>query len=132
MKKKKIETDLSHFGEDRSKYAGAVVPPIFQNSLFTYDSWDAISEAFDKRTESYIYSRGNNPTVKIAQEKIAKLAGGERALLFGSGMAAISAAALHCVQMNGHVIAIKNLYGCLLYTSPSPRDATLSRMPSSA
>jgi len=70
-----------------------------------------ISEAFDKRTESFIYSRGNNPTVKIAQEKIAKLAGGERALLFGSGMAAISAAALHCVQKDGHVIAIKNLYG---------------------
>lgn len=111
LKKKKIETDLSHYGEERSTYAGAVVPPIFQNSLFTYESWDAISEAFDKRTESYIYSRGNNPTVKIAQEKIAKLAGGERALLFGSGMAAISAAALHCVQKDGHVIAIKNLYG---------------------
>ena len=27
---------------------------------------------------------------------------------------------------------IKRVYGCLLYTSPSPRDATLSRMPSSA
>ena len=28
--------------------------------------------------------------------------------------------------------ALRNLEGCLLYTSPSPRDATLSRMPSSA
>ncbi len=113
MKKKDqhIETNLSHFGEDRSSYAGAVVPPIFQNSLFTYDSWDAISEAFDDRTNSFIYSRGNNPTVKIAQAKIAKLAGGENALLFASGMAAISAAVLHCVEPNGHVIAIKNLYG---------------------
>jgi len=108
---RKIETNLSHFGEDRAAFAGAVVPPIFQNSLFTYDSWDAISEAFDKRTESYIYSRGNNPTVHIAQQKIAQLAGGERALLFGSGMAAISAAVLHCVKKEGHVIAIKNLYG---------------------
>jgi len=109
--KHKIETDLSHHGEDRAAFAGAVVPPIFQNSLFTYESWEAISEAFDKRTESFIYSRGNNPTVKIAQEKIAKLAGGERALLFASGMAAISAAVLHCVEKDGHVIAIKNLYG---------------------
>lgn len=113
MKKKNqhIETDLSHFGEDRSTYAGAVVPPIFQNSLFTYESWDAISEAFDDRTNSYIYSRGNNPTVKVAQAKIAKLAGGEKSLLFASGMAAISAAVLHCVAPNGHVIAIQNLYG---------------------
>ena len=110
-KKHKIETNLSHHGEDRAAFAGAVVPPIFQNSLFTYESWAAISEAFDKRTESFIYSRGNNPTVKIAQEKIAKLAGGERALLFASGMAAISAAVLHCMEKDGHVIAIKNLYG---------------------
>ncbi len=109
--KHKIETDLSHHGEDRRAFAGAVVPPIFQNSLFTYESWEAISEAFDQRTESFIYSRGNNPTVKIAQEKIAKLAGGEQALLFASGMAAISAAVLHCMEKDGHVIAIKNLYG---------------------
>lgn len=106
-----IETALSHFGEDRLAYEGAVVPPIFQNSLFTYESWDAIDEAFDNRTNSYIYSRGNNPTVRVAQEKIAKLAGGEKALLFASGMAAISAAVLHCVEPNGHVIAIKNIYG---------------------
>lgn len=113
MKKKqqKIETALSHHGENRGVYAGAVVPPIFQNSLFTYESWDDISAAFDDRANSFIYSRGNNPTVKIAQEKIAKLAGGERALLFGSGMAAISAAVLHCVEKEGHVIAIKNIYG---------------------
>ncbi len=109
-KEQKIETDLSHYGEERGAYAGAVVTPIFQNSLFTYESWDAISEAFDDRTNSFIYSRGNNPTVKVAQEKIARLAGGERALLFGSGMAAISAAVLHCVEKDGHVIAIKNIY----------------------
>ncbi|MEL6719986.1 MAG: aminotransferase class I/II-fold pyridoxal phosphate-dependent enzyme [Bacteroidota bacterium] len=109
--KQQIETALSHFGEDRLAYEGAVVPPIFQNSLFTYESWEAIDEAFDNRTNSYIYSRGNNPTVRVAQEKIAKLAGGEKALLFASGMAAISAAVLHCVEPNGHVIAIKNIYG---------------------
>jgi len=110
-KEEHIETQLSHFGENRAAYEGAVVPPIFQNSLFTYESWDAISEAFDDRVNSFIYSRGNNPTVKIAQEKIAKLAGGEKALLFASGMAAISAAVLHCIEKDGHVIAIKNMYG---------------------
>ena len=39
------KAELAHAGEDRAAYEGAVVPPIFQNSLFTYDSWDAISEA---------------------------------------------------------------------------------------
>ena len=113
MKKKeqKIETHLSHFGENRASYKGAVVPPLFQNSLFTYESWDAISDAFDDRNNSFIYSRGNNPTVNVAQEKIAKLSGGERALLFASGMAAISASVLHCIEKDGHVIAVKNIYG---------------------
>lgn len=110
-KEQKIETHLSHFGENRASYKGAVVPPLFQNSLFTYESWDAISDAFDDRNNSFIYSRGNNPTVNVAQEKIAKLAGGERALLFASGMAAISAAVLHCLEKDGHVIAVKNIYG---------------------
>lgn len=106
-----VSTQLAHHGENRAAYEGAVVPPIFQNSLFTFESWDDISAAFDDRTNSFIYSRGNNPTVKIAQEKIARLAGGERALLFGSGMGAISAAVLHCVRKDGHVIAVKNIYG---------------------
>lgn len=109
--KRKIATDLAHFGEQREAHKGAVVSPIFQTSLFTFKDWDAISEAFDHRTESYIYSRGNNPTVTLAQQKIAKLAGGERALLFGSGMAAISAAVLHCVTNGGHVVAVNNIYG---------------------
>ena len=113
MKEEKlnIETHLSHFGERRDTFEGAVVPPIFQNSLFTYESWDDISEAFDDRTNRFIYSRGNNPTVKVAEAKIAKLAGGERALLFASGMGAITAAVLHCVDRDGHVVAVNNIYG---------------------
>ncbi|UII78704.1 PLP-dependent aspartate aminotransferase family protein [Flagellimonas sp. CMM7] len=100
-------------------YEGSMVTPIFQTSNFSFESWDAISDAFDNRTKSFIYSRGNNPTVEVAQRKLANLASGEKALLFGSGMAAISAAVLHCVQKDGHIIAIKNVYGPtnnLLYT----------------
>lgn len=111
MKKHHVETELNHLGEDNDLYHGAVVPPVFQNSLFTFKSWDDISNAFDKRTESFIYSRGNNPTVNLAEQKIAALAGGERALLFSSGMAAISAAILHCINQKGHIIAVKNIYG---------------------
>ena len=65
------ETLLSHLAEDREKHHGAVVPPIYQNSLFTFESWDAIDEAFANRTEVPIYSRGVNPTVEIAEKKIA-------------------------------------------------------------
>lgn len=109
MQKRKVE--LNNNKKNDALFEGAMVAPIFQTSNFSFESWDAISDAFDKRTESFIYSRGNNPTVQVAQNKIAKLAEGEKALLFGSGMAAISAAVLHCVQKNGHIIAVKNIYG---------------------
>ncbi|MCE7991837.1 MAG: aminotransferase class I/II-fold pyridoxal phosphate-dependent enzyme [Roseivirga sp.] len=110
MKKpKKPETILAH--DEGIGYAGAVVPPIFQNSLFTFKDWDAIDEAFDDRLNSFIYTRGKNPTVKMVEEKLAALAGGEKAQLFPSGMGAISAAILHCVKAGDHVISIKNMYG---------------------
>ncbi len=107
----KLETMLAHHGEDRAAYHGAVVPPLFQNSLFTFESWEAIDAAFDDRANAYIYSRGGNPTVRLAEAKIAQLAGGERALLFGSGMAAISAALMHVLEPGDHVVAVKNIYG---------------------
>lgn len=121
MKKKNNDTNSGQHDakpQDLS-YEGSMVTPIFQTSNFSFESWDAISDAFDNRTKSFIYSRGNNPTVEVAQRKLADLASGEKALLFGSGMAAISAAVLHCVQKDGHIIAIKNIYGPtnnLLYT----------------
>ena len=113
MTKKKyhIETDLSHFAENRDDYHGAVVPPIFQNSLFTFPNWDAIETAFDNPVDHNIYTRGRNPTVFMVEQKIALLAGGEKAKLFASGMAAITAGIMHFVKPGDHIITIKNVYG---------------------
>lgn len=111
MKDWSIETMLAHFAENRDEYQGAVVPPVYQNSLFTFENWDAIDAAFDDRVNQNIYSRANNPTVTIVEQKIAQLAGGERAKLFASGMAAITAAILHCVNAGDHIIGIHNTYG---------------------
>ncbi|HOZ30671.1 MAG TPA: aminotransferase class I/II-fold pyridoxal phosphate-dependent enzyme [Bacteroidales bacterium] len=108
-KVKKIETQLTH--DNCRKYEGAVVPPIFQNSLFTFEDWDAVDRAFNQPDKSFIYSRGKNPTVSIVEEKLAILAGAEKAQLFPSGMAAISAAIMYCVNSGDHVISMNNLYG---------------------
>ncbi len=107
----KPETLITHYAEEREKYEGAVVPPIFQNTLFTFESWEAIDAAFDDRVNTPIYSRGKNPSVSIVEQKIAKLAGGEKARLFASGMAAITAAVMHFLNAGDHVIAINNIYG---------------------
>jgi len=103
------ETLLCHDSEQ--KYEGAVVPPIFQNSLFTFPDWEAIDNAFEARQEHFIYSRGKNPTVDFAEKKLAEIAHADRAILFASGMAAISAAILYCVKPNSHIITLKNVYG---------------------
>lgn len=107
----KIKTMLSHYKEERDKNRGAVVPPIYQNSLFTFPSWEAIDKAFDDPFENSIYTRGNNPSVRMVEEKIAKLSGGESAKMFSSGMGAISSAILHFLKCGEHVITIKNVYG---------------------
>lgn len=107
----KMETMISHYAEERENYEGAVVPPIFQNSLFTFESWDDIDKAFDDRINNSIYTRGRNPGVHMVEKKLAMLAGGEKSKLFTSGMAAITAATLHFLNAGDHLIALKNIYG---------------------
>lgn len=107
----KKNTMLCHYNEEREKNRGAVVPPIYQNSLFTFETWDDIDKAFDDPFVNSIYMRGNNPSVSMVEKKIAKLAGGESAKLFSSGMGAISSAILHYINYGDHVITIKNVYG---------------------
>jgi len=106
-----LETLLCHLAENRRAHEGAVVPPIYQNSLFTFENWHAIDKAFDDRVNNSIYTRGRNPSVWVTEQKLAAIAGAERAKLFASGMAAISAALLHFLQPGDHVVTIKNIYG---------------------
>ena len=90
---------------------GAIVPPIYQNSLFAFENWDAIDRAFDRKNEDYIYSRLLNPTARIVEDKLAALAGGEKAKLCASGIAAITSAVLHCVNAGDHILTINKIYG---------------------
>lgn len=110
-----IDTQMAHIGENRADLAGAVVPPVFQNSLFTFKDWDDIDAAFADRTSRPIYTRQINPTARIAEQKIAALASSSRddldAKLTASGMAAISAALMHVLTPEAHVVAVKNVYG---------------------
>jgi cystathionine beta-lyase len=94
------------WGEDPERYLGAVVPPIFQNSLFTAPSVEARS----RKSGRYIYTRESNPTTDILNAKIAALEGAEDARCFASGMAAISAALMSQLRSGDHVVCVKNVY----------------------
>ena len=109
MSKLKDGTILNY--DEYKDQHGSVVPPIYQNSLFTFDSWDDIDRAFDHKNSAHIYTRLMNPTVEVAEKKIAALCRGEKAKLCASGMAAITSAILHCVKAGDHMITLKDIYG---------------------
>ncbi|MDP4084269.1 MAG: aminotransferase class I/II-fold pyridoxal phosphate-dependent enzyme [Bacillota bacterium] len=101
----------THLGDQYNRFHGAVVPPIYQNSLFVYENFDSFIEAMKDEQHNYLYWRGNNPTVEIAEQKLAALEKGERCKLFSSGMAAISSAILTFVRSGDHILSVSNIYG---------------------
>ncbi len=105
---------LHHLGERRLPY-NAVSPPIFQTSIFCFESFEEFQEALADETSHYLYSRGNNPTVNLCEEKLAALEHAESAKLVGSGSAAIACAILGQVKSGDHCIAIKDTYSWTNY-----------------
>jgi cystathionine beta-lyase/cystathionine gamma-synthase len=102
---------------------GAVVPPIFQTSLFTFGSYQELEDAMAGRTRRPIYSRGDNPTVQVFEAKLAALEGGEAARAFASGMAAISAAVLSNLKAGERMVCVRHCYpdAFRLFTTVLPR-----------
>lgn len=111
MREPGFETLCAHFGEDPTRYAGAAVPPLYQNSLFTSPDTDAFLHRTARHPEVYDYTRVANPTTDILEAKLAVLERMEAARCFGSGMAAVSGAILHGVRSGDHVIAVDSVYG---------------------
>ncbi|HHQ8909904.1 TPA: methionine gamma-lyase [Bacillus cereus] len=112
MKKKHMETALIHHGYTSEEHKGSLTPPLFQTSTFTFETAQQGEASFAGVDPSYIYSRLGNPTVKLFEERMAVLEGGEEALAFGSGMAAISATLIGFLKAGNHIICSNGLYGC--------------------
>ena len=89
---------------------GAVVPPIYQTSLFTYADFAELKRSFAGEFHRPIYSRGDNPTVMEFEAKIAALEGAEAARGLASGMAAISAAVLSNVKAGDRIVSVRHVY----------------------
>lgn len=95
---------------DDGNFADAVVPPIFQTSLFTFSEYDEMIASYRGEKVRPIYTRGLNPTVRMFEEMLAKLEGAEDALGFASGMSAISASVLSFVEPGDRIVAVKHVY----------------------
>jgi cystathionine beta-lyase/cystathionine gamma-synthase len=95
-------TDAIHVGQEPDPTTGAVVAPIYQTSTY-------VQEEMGKH-KGYEYARSQNPTRSALERNLARLEGGQHALAFASGMAAINAV-MTLLQAGDHVICSHAVYG---------------------
>lgn len=127
MNKKREEKEFSAtsrliHGRARSdawEYAHHLVPPISMSATFRLDSTSRGAMAFQEYADAarddhhiYIYDRLREPNKDLLEEELSDAEGGEMAVTFATGMAAISAAITTLAGSGQHVVAHRTLYGC--------------------
>ena len=106
------QTKAIHGGEpNRRGVNGPIVTEIIRSSTFTFSSTEEMKLWAEGKNKAYIYTRYGNPTLTVAQKKIAALEGAEGAIVTSSGMAAISSALLAALKAGDEVISTAQLYG---------------------
>ena len=106
------QTTAIHGGEPLRHGVGAPVgTPICRTSTFTFSSTAEMKLWAEGKSKAYIYTRYGNPTLAVAEGKIAALEGGEAAVVTASGMAAISSALLGVLKCGDELISTAQVYG---------------------
>ena len=107
----KFETNALHAGHDVTKHAGTRAVPIYQTSSYVFNNSDHAANLFGLTEAGYIYTRLNNPTNDILEQRLAALEGGIAAVVTASGTAAIATALLTMLKTGDHIVASSSLYG---------------------
>lgn len=106
------QTTAIHAGEpNRHGVGGPVATEIVRTSTFTFSSTEEMKLWAEGKSKAYIYTRYGNPTLAVAERKIAALEGAEAAVVTSSGMAAISHALLGVLKHGDGLISTAQLYG---------------------
>jgi cystathionine beta-lyase/cystathionine gamma-synthase len=110
MKQRKCrpETAAVRGASEMDKKNGPVAPEIYQTS--TFEVADNEEQIRVTTTDRY-YTRWGNPTITLAEQTVAALEGTEAALVFASGMGAITTAILSLLKAGDHIVAQRDLYG---------------------
>src|SRR5438876_11653728 len=110
MKKhqRRRETQAVRGGTDLSKKNGPLATPIYQTS--TFQVTDSEQQVRATHTDMF-YTRYGNPTHTAVESAIAELEGAEAALLFASGMNAITTSIMALVKGGDHIVAQRDIYG---------------------
>lgn len=105
-----MSTRAVHGGEDRHKFAKSVTTPIAQTSTYVFDDLEEYESFKAGEVTHFEYGRYNNPTVRAAERKVAAVEGAEDALLFSSGMSAITTVLLAMLRSGQHVVILEDCY----------------------
>lgn len=104
-------TNALHAGHDTTQTSGTRAVPIFQSTSYVFNNTDHAANLFSLAELGFIYTRLNNPTNQILQERLAALEGGVGAVVFSSGTAAISTGLMTLLKAGDHIVASSSLYG---------------------
>lgn len=107
----KFATNSIHGGAKEKNAKNALNPPIYQTSTFLFDSLDHVDKVMSFESDDYVYTRGNNPTLRLFEDRMALLEGGVGAVAFSSGMAAISSVMFSFLKPGDNIILHKTIYG---------------------
>jgi len=111
MSTQKLATNALHAGHEVTQNGGSRAVPIYQTSSYVFNDSEHASNLFSLKELGFIYTRLNNPTNQILQERLAAVEGGLGAVVFASGTAAISTGLLTLLKAGDHIVASSSLYG---------------------
>lgn len=111
MEELNFTTKSLHAGHEVDKTQGTRAVPIYQSTAYVFDSADHAANLFSLAEPGYIYTRLNNPTNDVLEQRLAALEGGIAAVTTASGTSAIATALMVLLKAGDHIVASNSLYG---------------------
>ena len=111
MSTQKFATKALHTGHDVKSNSGTRAVPIYQSTSYVFNDSEHAANLFNLSETGFIYTRINNPTNDILEQRLAALEGGIAAVVTASGTAAISTTLLTLLKSGDHIVASNSLYG---------------------
>lgn len=111
MSDQKFSTNALHAGHDVAANGRTQAVPIYQTTSYVFRDSDHAANLFSLSEPGYIYTRLNNPTNDILEQRLATLEGGIASVVTSSGTAAINTALLVLLKAGDHIVSSNSLYG---------------------
>lgn len=106
-----IATQALHAGHDASNSQGTQAVPIYQTTSYVFKNSDHAASLFSLAEPGFIYTRLNNPTNDVLEQRLAAMEGGVAAVATSSGTAAIATTLMVILKAGDHIVASNSLYG---------------------